>query len=91
MLNFSESEFVVPGPGAKGGISKCFEYKAGLNEMEIIKLVTDCQEQEFQRLGLSFQSLWGRPLQLIDCQNHFVEVDKYARVKHPDIKGDSDQ
>ena len=29
----------------------------------------------------------GRPLQLIDCQNLFCEVDKYARVAHPDING----
>lgn len=91
ILNFSESDFVVPGPGAKGGISKCFERTGGLSEAEIIKLVTDRQEQEFERLGLSFQSLWGRPLQLIDCQNLFCEVDKYARVKHPDIKGNSDR
>lgn len=89
ILNFSESEFVVPGPGAKGGISKCFAHTAGLSYVEIIKLVTDRQEKEFERLGLSFKSLWGRPLQLIDCQNLFCEVDKYARVKHPDIKGDS--
>lgn len=91
ILDFSELEFVVPGPGAKGGISKCFEHTAGLSHVEIIKLVTDRQEQEFERLGLSFQSLWGRPLQLIDCQNLFCEVDKYARVKHPDVKGDSDR
>ncbi|HEY5393361.1 MAG TPA: nucleotide kinase domain-containing protein [Hanamia sp.] len=91
ILNFSESEFVVPGPGAKGGISKCFEHTAGLSHVEIIKLVTDRQELEFERLGLDFKSLWGRPLQLIDCQNLFCEVDKYARVKHPLIKGDSDR
>ena len=91
LLDFSESEFVVPGPGAKGGISKCFEHTGGLNNVEIIKLVTDRQEKEFERLGLSFKSLWGRPLQLIDCQNLFCEVDKYARVKHPDIKGNSDR
>lgn len=91
ILNFSESEFVVPGPGAKGGISKCFEDTAGLSHIEVIKLVTDRQEQEFERLGLSFRSLWGRPLQLIDCQNLFCEVDKYSRVKHPDIKGASDR
>lgn len=91
ILNFSESEFVVPGPGAKGGISKCFEHTAGLSHVEIIKLVTDRQEQEFERLGLSFQRLWGRPLQLIDCQNLFCEVDKYARVKHPEIKGTSNR
>jgi hypothetical protein len=91
VLNFSESEFVVPGPGARGGISKCFYDTAGLNESEIIKLVTDRQEIEFNRLGLSFKDLWGRRLQLIDCQNLFCEVDKYARVKHPEIKGKSDR
>lgn len=91
ILDFSESEFVVPGPGAKGGISKCFSDTAGLSNVEIIKLMTDRQEEEFERLELSFQTLWGRRLQLIDCQNLFCEVDKYARVKHPDIKGSSDR
>lgn len=89
ITNFSESEFVVPGPGAKGGISKCFHSTAGLSDVEIIKFMTDRQEQEFDRLGLSFNTLWGRPLQLIDCQNVFCEVDKYARVRHPYIKGNS--
>jgi hypothetical protein len=91
IINFSESEFVVAGPGAKGGISKCFADTGGLNEVEIIKLMTDRQEYEFERLGLPFKTLWGRSLQLIDCQNVFCEVDKYARVKHPDIKGNSDR
>lgn len=91
ILNFSESEFVVPGPGALGGISKCFTDTGGLSNVEIIKLMVDRQEMEFERLGLSFKTLWGRKLQLIDCQNLFCEVDKYARVKHPEIKGDSDR
>lgn len=91
ILNFSESDFVVPGPGAKGGISKCFQNTGGLTNVDIIKLVTDRQEREFERLGLEFKSLWGRRLHLIDCQNLFCEVDKYARVKHPEIKGDSDR
>jgi len=91
ILNFSESEFVVPGPGAKGGISKCFKNTGGLSNVEIIKLMTDKQEDEFERLGLSFKTLWGRKLQLIDCQNLFCEVDKYARVKHPNIKGSSER
>lgn len=91
ITNFSESEFVVAGPGAKGGISKCFTDTAGLNHVEIIKLMTDRQELEFERLGLSFKNLWGRRLQLIDCQNIFCEVDKYARIKHPSIKGDSNR
>lgn len=89
ILNFSESEFVVPGPGAKGGISKCFQDTGGLSNVEIIKLMSDRQEKEFERLGLSFKTLWGRDLQLIDCQNIFCEVDKYSRVKHPEIQGNS--
>lgn len=91
ILNFSESEFVVPGPGARGGISKCFVDTGGLSYSEIIKMMTDRQELEFSRLNLPFRNLWGRPLQLIDCQNIFCEVDKYARVRHPAIKGDSDR
>lgn len=91
VLNFSESEFVVPGPGAKGGISKCFSDTGGLNESEIIRLMVDRQHIEFERMGFSFKNLWGRDLQLIDCQNIFCEVDKYSRVKHPDIKGSSDR
>ncbi|WP_183560890.1 nucleotide kinase domain-containing protein [Mucilaginibacter sp. SP1R1] len=91
ITNFSESEFVVAGPGAKGGISKCFSDTGGLSAVEIIKLMTDRQEREFERLGLVFPTLWSRPLQLIDCQNLFCEVDKYSRVKHPDIKGSSDR
>ncbi|MBZ0092159.1 MAG: hypothetical protein K8F27_08060, partial [Sulfuricellaceae bacterium] len=36
-----------------------------------------------------FKTLWGRQLQLIDCQNIFCETDKYARVKFPEILGQS--
>lgn len=86
---FSEMEFVVPGPGAFSGIHKCFSDLGGLTEAEIIKLVTERQQEEFERLGLSFRTLWGRPLQLIDCQNLFCEVDKYARVMHPEFSGPS--
>lgn len=85
LTNFSEMEFVVPGPGAKSGLRKCFTDFGGLNEEELIKLITDNQEQEFERLGLQFQTLWGRGLQLIDCQNIFCEVDKYSRIVHPEI------
>jgi thymidylate kinase len=87
MIDFSEMEFVMPGPGALDGIRKCFVDRGGLNEPEIIKFMAESQESEFDRLGLDFRSLWGRPLQLIDCQNLFCEVDKYARVRHPEISG----
>ncbi len=87
LTNFNEGEFVVPGPGAMDGIRKCFSDLGGLNEVEIIKLMTDIQQEEFKKRNLDFKTLWGRRLQLIDCQNLFCEVDKYARLKHPNIKG----
>lgn len=87
VTNFSEMDFVIPGPGARDGLRKCFADPGGLSEPELIRLMADIQEREFERLGIEFSSLWGRRLQLIDCQNLFCEVDKYARVAHPDIVG----
>lgn len=87
LTDFSEMEFVTPGPGASDGVHKCFTNLGGLNEAELIKIVADRQDAEFERLGLQFHSLWGRRLQLIDCQNLFCEVSKYARLRHPNIKG----
>lgn len=87
ITDFSEADFVVPGPGALDGLRKCFLDRGGLNEPEVIKFMMERQEREFERLELPFRSLWGRRLQLIDCQNLFCEVDKYARVKHPDVEG----
>lgn len=86
-LAFSEMDFVVPGPGARDGIRKCFGRGADGIEAEIIHYMAETQQDHFTRLGLSFGGLKGRPLQLIDCQNLFCEVDKYARVAHPEIEG----
>ena len=48
-------------------------------EADVIRYMADHQEEHFARLGLYFQAgLRGRPLQLIDCQNLFCEVDKYC-------------
>lgn len=87
LINFSENSFVMPGPGAKDGIRKCFSDYGGLSEIDLIKCMVDRQEEEFSRLGLPFQNLWGRHLHLIDCQNLFCEVDKYSRIAHPEIAG----
>lgn len=84
---FSEMEFVMPGPGALDGLKKCFKITSGVDEAQLIRMMAENQEREFERLGLEFDSLWGRPLQLIDCQNVFCEVDKYARVAHPEVLG----
>lgn len=87
MTDFSEMEFVVPGPGARDGIRKCFGRLEGRKESDIIRLVAERQVQEFEHRGLKFRTLWGRPLQLVDCQNLFCEVDKYTRVSNPGIEG----
>ncbi|MGW1532540.1 nucleotide kinase domain-containing protein [Streptomyces aureus] len=86
-LAFSEMDFVVPGPGARDGIRKCFGPAADGIEADVIRYMAASQDEHFTRLGLPFAGLKGRPLQLIDCQNLFCEVDKYARVAHPDIAG----
>ena len=87
IINFDEMDFVVAGPGATNGIMKCFSDRAGLTDEDLIKYVADNQENEFKRLELEFKTLWGRPLQLIDCQNLFCEVDKYSRAKFPELSG----
>lgn len=86
-LNFNEMEYVVAGPGARDGIRKCFGPNSAGYERHIIEYMARSQHDQFQRLALPFQGLRGRPLQLIDCQNLFCEVDKYARITHPTITG----
>ena len=85
VTDFSEEEFVRAGPGARDGIAKCFSDRAKYSDEEVIRYMMDHQEQEFRRLGLGFKTLFGRRLKLVDCQNLFCEIGKYARVSHPNI------
>ena len=87
LTSFDEMEFVVPGPGAIDGVQKCFGVSQIDQVSDVIKMVADNQEYEFSRRGLNFKSLWGRRLQLIDCQNLFCELAKYARITHPQFPG----
>jgi hypothetical protein len=89
LTSFSEMEFVVAGPGARSGIRKAFQDASGMSDEEVIRAVTESSSKEFERRGLAFRGLWGRPLQLIDCQSLFCEVDKYSRLAHPEINGSS--
>jgi hypothetical protein len=86
-MNFSEMDHVVAGPGARSGIRKAFEDTGGFDDEDMIRAVTEHASREFEARGLAFRSLWGRALQLIDCQNLFCEVDKYSRVAHPEAAG----
>lgn len=84
---FDEMEFVVPGPGARSGLRKCFANADEWDGADLIRWTADVQEDAFEQAGVAFESLWGRRLQLIDCQNLYCEVDKYARVVHPCVEG----
>ena len=59
MLDFSEMDFVVAGPGARSGIRKCFADTGGLDDADVIRAVTEMADREFDRLGLSFRTLVG--------------------------------
>jgi hypothetical protein len=87
LTDFAEDEFVVAGPGAVDGIHKCFAGANIVNSVDIIRYMWEHQEKHFSDQGIKFASLWGRPLQLIDCQNVFCEISKYARVAFPDYAG----
>lgn len=81
-FQFSEMDFVVPGPGAIDGISKCFSTLGDLDETEAIKWVADNQPAPDDSHAIL---LFDRPLQLIDVQNLFCEISKYTRRSHPEV------
>jgi hypothetical protein len=87
MMTADESEFVVAGPGALDGISKCFGDFKDYSADYVINWTVDRQDNEFDRLELKFETLFGRRLQPVDCQNLFCEISKYSRVAHPDVPG----
>ena len=86
VVNFREDEFTIAGPGAIRGIKKCFSNLEGSTYEDVIKYMYDVQESEFERLKLKFKYINGRKLQYIDIQNLFCELDKYLRVRRPDLK-----
>ena len=87
LTNFSESDFVSAGPGALDGIAKCFVFQDNVGPDQLINHMYTHQDRYFRKFTLDFPSLWGRPLQPIDCQNLFCEISKYARVAFPNISG----
>jgi hypothetical protein len=87
LLPFGEDDFVVTGPGALDGISKCFPDTGRLSPEDIILEVTRQQREWFERLGLPVVELEGRALQPVDVQNLFCEVSKYTRATFPNVPG----
>lgn len=86
LFNFSENDYTLPGPGAERGIKKAFESLGKYDKESIIYYMVENQEKEFDRLGINFKTLFGRHLHAIDCQGLFCELDKYTRVKFPELK-----
>ena len=87
LMSHSERSFVVAGPGALDGLSKCFESLGEYSPEDAILWLSDLQDEEFRRGGLAFDGLWGRSLRPIDVQNLLCEVSKYTRATHPEVKG----
>ena len=87
LMKHSEQSFVVAGPGALDGLSKCFESLGDYSAEDTIRWLSEIQQEEFSRHDLDFDGLWDRPLQPIDVQNLFCEVSKYTRVTHPEFRG----
>lgn len=79
LCNFSEMDFIVPGPGAIRGIKKCFKNVSKSDLSSIIEYVTKNQKNEFEKRGFDFPFINGRMLHLVDIQNLFCEIDKYSR------------
>lgn len=86
VFNFDENDFTIAGPGAERGIRKCFIDTDGKSSEFIIQHMVNNQEKEFERLGLKFKTLFGRPMHAIDCQGWFCETDKYSRAVFPELK-----
>lgn len=85
LIHFSENEFTQAGPGALRGIKKCFIDLGDYTPADIILWMVEHQEEEFARLDLPFNGLWGRPLHAIDAQGLFCETDKYCREAAPEL------
>ena len=77
IINFSEMEYVVASKRACDGMKKCFPDLEGNSPEEIIRMMTENQDKEFKRFGLEFQDLYGRKIQLVDCENIFREIEIY--------------
>ena len=52
VIDFSENDFTIAGPGAERGIRKCFIDTGNLSNADIIRWMTENQDVNFQRLGI---------------------------------------
>jgi len=82
LFDFSENDFIMPGPGALRGSTKVFprsEWKNYDAARENIRYLVDIQENAL------FPIIPGHRLSLMDVQNMLCEFDKYCRIAHPEL------
>lgn len=89
LLPFSNDDFVVPGPGARRGITMLIKDKsknrADIDGASVVRWLHDNQRAEFARLGISFPYLKGKaaveiPISLANMQNCLCEFHKYVKI-----------
>jgi len=85
IFNFSENDYVVPGPGCIRGMDKCFKAIHTTQYVPALISIQEHQNEWMDRFGLleEWKNLFGRQLHLVDVQSLFCEVDKYTRVSNP--------
>ncbi|KAL0952731.1 hypothetical protein HGRIS_006962 [Hohenbuehelia grisea] len=96
VAHFHSNDFVVPGIGAISGLTKLFGKSFTIAYKDdpeiapaIIRYLVRTQNSHFERLGLKFPGLGPKnlPMDVADMEHAVCEVDKYARLAHPSIKG----
>jgi hypothetical protein len=85
LMSFDENDYTQAGPGALRGLKKAFVSLGDFSPADTILWMVERQDEEFRRLGLSFNGLFGRKLHGIDCQGLFCELDKYCREAVPEL------
>lgn len=82
---FPENNLALATVGSKRGIEKLLAGARPRSHAEVIQFYVTYQDELLQAHGLrdGWVNLFGRPLQNIDIQNCFCELDKYLRVFKP--------
>jgi alpha-glutamyl/putrescinyl thymine pyrophosphorylase clade 1 len=83
--------FILPGPGSIDGIAKCFGRTFTKEACSIIIQLMRISGTELSQIAIGKEPptlrSFGidRPMDLIDYQSAFCEVDKYSRVAHREL------